>query len=184
MQTRKLRTAQSPLLPIAVCTLSWVGTGYALPQHESAEVQTEVEPQPVRIEWAFDAPPETIWAAWTDSRIVRRWFGSDPNGEVLAAHLDARVGGRFEVTFANGDGTQYTAMGVYRRVEPFRHLEFSWQWKNEPVQTFIRIEMSPEGAGTHMNFEHAGLIHLSTHDYASGWRSTFEKMEKAISSDR
>ena len=184
MQTRESSTpARSPLRLIAVCTLSWIGTGCALPQHESAEMPTETEPQSVRIERAYDAPPETIWAAWTDPRIVRRWFGSDPNGEVLAAYLHVKAGGRFEVTFANGDGTQYTAMGVYRRVEPFRHLEFSWGWKNEPgVETSIRVEMSPEGAGTRMAFEHAGLIHLSTHDYASGWRSTFEKMEKAISS--
>jgi uncharacterized protein YndB with AHSA1/START domain len=153
-------------------------------EDQSFHANTKTADGPVAASAHCGLYTETIWAAWTDSRIVRRWFGSDPNGEVLAAHLDARVGGRFEVTFANGDGTQYTAMGVYRRVEPFRHLEFSWQWKNEPVQTFIRIEMSPEGAGTHMKFEHAGLIHLSTHDYASGWRSTFEKMEKAISSDR
>jgi len=145
-------------------------------------MSNDTEPQAVRIDWIFDAPPEKIWAAWTDPGLVRQWFGSDPNGQVLAACLDVKPGGRFEVTFANADGTQYTAMGVYRRVEPFRLLQFSWQWKNEPgVETAIGVALFPDGTGTRMEFEHAGLLHLSTHNYASGWRSTFEKMQKAIS---
>lgn len=177
------KAVRSPLLFFAIGALLSSGVGCTAPQVESAKMSDETESQPVRIEWRFDAPPEKIWAAWTDASMVRRWFGSDPNGEVLATYLDVRPGGRFEVTFANADGTQYTALGVYRRVEPFRLLQFSWQWKNEPdVETSIRVALSAEGTGTRMEFEHAGLIHLSTHDYASGWRSTFEKMEKAVSS--
>lgn len=91
-----------------------------------------------------------------------------------------RPGGRFEITFANEDGTQYTAMGVYRLVEHGRRLQFSWHWRNEPgIETAISVALFPEGTGTRMRFEHAGLIHPSTHDYETGWLSTFRKMEKA-----
>lgn len=171
-----------PPLLLAVITLFWIAVGCTVPPRESAKMSNDTKSQAVRIDWRFDAAPESVWAAWTDPSLVRQWFGSDPNGEVLAAALDVKPRGRFEVTFANADGTQYTAMGVYQEVEPVRLLQFSWQWKNEPgVETAIRVVLSPDGTGTRMQFQHAGLLHLSTHDYASGWRSTFEKMQKAIS---
>ncbi len=168
------------LIGIVACL--FVGCAVHKEKIKSAASQSnQMSPNVVRIDWKFAAPPEEVWAAWTEPHVVRQWFGSDPNGEVLEAFLDARPGGRFEVTFANGDGMQFTARGVYRQVEPYRLLKFSWGWKNEPgIETAVTVRLFENGNGTQMQFEHAGLIHASSHDYASGWRSTFEKMEKAI----
>ena len=117
----------------------------------------ETKAQAVHIEWRFAVPPDKVWAAWTETDKVSQWFGSDPNGTVLNADLDVRPGGRFEVTFANADGTQYTASGIYQQVEPHRLLRFSWHWRNEPgVETAIRVALSPDGTGTRMQFEHGG----------------------------
>jgi uncharacterized protein YndB with AHSA1/START domain len=143
--------------------------------------RTQAGPESVRIAWTFAAPPAAVWAAWTDADAVRQWFGSDPEGEVLEAELDVRPGGRFAVTFADRDGTQHTARGVYRRVEPHRVLEFSWGWDSEPgVTTAVTIRLAADGDGTRMQFEHGNLVQASSHDYASGWRSTFDKIEKVL----
>lgn len=143
--------------------------------------QAQATPKSVRIAWTFAAPPAAVWAAWTEAGAVRQWFGSDPEGEVLEADLDVRPGGRFAVTFADRDGTQHTARGVYRRVVPHSVLEFSWGWDSEPgVTTVVTILLAADGDGTSMQFEHGNLIHASSHDYASGWRSTFGKIENVI----
>ncbi len=135
----------------------------------------------VQITWQFAAPPANVWAAWTTPEGVQQWFGSDPNGRVLKAELDVRVGGRFEVTFADSDGTQHTASGIYQHVEPNKELEFSWGWKSEPgVETRIKIRFEADGDETKMEFEHGGLVHASSHDYQSGWRSTFQKIDKIL----
>jgi uncharacterized protein YndB with AHSA1/START domain len=133
----------------------------------------------------FDAPAELVWNAWTEPAWVSRWFGSDPNGKVNAAEMDLRPGGRFEVNFENGDGSQHTCRGVYKEVVPFRHLAFTWEWKSEPgIVSFVRIELSPSGQGTRMNFEHAHAGTKSEHQYLEGWKSSFAKLQKTLTRHR
>ena len=109
------------------------------------------------------------------------WIGSDPNGSVLKVHTDVRAGGRFEFSFADSDGTVHTARGVYLEVDPLEKLAFTWNWASEPgVETSIVVDLAHEDQGTLMRFEHGGLIQASPHDYAFGWRSSFEKMAKVL----
>ena len=102
-------------------------------------------------------------------------------GRVLDAQLHVRPGGHFSVTFTDADGTEHTCSGDYVEVEPFSKLSFTWQWKSEPgVQTLVTIAFAPEGTGTTMRFEHSRLFTASAHDYESGWRSTFDKLEREL----
>jgi uncharacterized protein YndB with AHSA1/START domain len=91
-----------------------------------------MESNKIKIERRFSETPQKLWQAWTDPRIVKLWFGSDPNGTVLDAVLDARVGGAYAVTFANANGEEYTAQGTYQQVELDKKLAFTWGWKNQP----------------------------------------------------
>ena len=113
---------------------------------------------------------------------MKLWFGSDPNGEVLDAKLDVQVNGSFSVTFANSDGTEFTAQGIYKEIEPNIRLVFTWGWANQPeVNELISLEFSPDGAGTLMTFEQSNIDpSTSMHNYEVGWRSTFQKLEKAL----
>jgi len=113
---------------------------------------------------------------------VKLWFGSDPNGKVLAAKLDVQVNGSFSVTFANSDGTEFTAQGIYKEVHEPNRLVFTWGWANQPeVNELISLEFSPDSDGTLMTFEQSNIDpSTSRHNYAEGWRSTFQKLEKAL----
>ncbi|MBL9207034.1 MAG: SRPBCC domain-containing protein [Opitutaceae bacterium] len=138
-------------------------------------------PTSVRIERSFSASPDAVWRAWTDAKMVSRWFGSDPAGRVLAARMEVRSQGPFEVTFADSDGSEHTCSGTYLEVSPVSKLSFSWHWQSEPgIETFVQVSLDPLGAGTRMWFEHAGLNATSTHDYAAGWQRTFEKLARVL----
>lgn len=138
--------------------------------------------QSIQIERYFSAELGAVWRGWTDPAMVSRWFGSDPAGKVLAAELDVRPGGRFEVTFRDSSGTEHTCGGVYVEVELEAKLSFSWHWRSEPgIESFVTVRLSPQGRGTLMHFEHAHLIEASAHDYAAGWRRTFDKLASALS---
>jgi uncharacterized protein YndB with AHSA1/START domain len=139
------------------------------------------KPTSVQINRIFNVPPDAVWRAWTEESMVRRWFGSDPKGKVLSAKLDVRTGGRFEVTFADSNGTSHTCGGVYADVEPVSKFGFSWQWLSEPgVETFVTVRLEPREAGTLMRFEHARLFQASMHNYEVGWQQTFDKLERAL----
>jgi len=144
-------------------------------------MQTE-STQSVRISWHFSHPLAKICRAWTDPSIVKLWFGSDPNGKVLDANLDVRVGGSFSVTFANSDGTEFTAQGIYKEIAEPKRLVFTWGWANQPdVDELITLEFSLDGDGTLMTFEQSNIDPKTTlHNYAHGWRSTFQKLDKVL----
>jgi uncharacterized protein YndB with AHSA1/START domain len=135
----------------------------------------------LRIERRFSTTPHGLWQAWTDPQIVKLWFGSDPNGTVLDAVLDVRVGGAFAVTFANANGDEYTAQGIYQQVELDTKLAFTWGWKNQPhIKESVILQFQAQGNGTLMTFEHLDIDANTSHNYEIGWRSTFDKLEKAL----
>ena len=61
----------------------------------------------------LNAPPEKVYAAWTDPAQISKWFGPDA-GPVTRAETDVRVGGRFHVVFHSEDGEEHDVSGVYR----------------------------------------------------------------------
>jgi uncharacterized protein YndB with AHSA1/START domain len=124
---------------------------------------------------------EQVWRAWTEPPILKRWFGSDPEGKVLAALVDVRVGGKYSITFANADGSTFTCRGTYGLVEAQRRLAFSWGWADEPqIETLVSVMLTAEKAGTRVLFEHAGLAASKGHDYAAGWARTFDKLARVV----
>jgi uncharacterized protein YndB with AHSA1/START domain len=85
------------------------------------------------------------------------------------------------VTFCDGDGTEHTCSGTYREVEEYTRLTFTWQWKNEPGnESFIILNLVPEGYATRLQLEHLNTGTGSKHDYIKGWQSSFAKLERLM----
>lgn len=136
----------------------------------------------IHIETIFHAAIDKVWEAWTDANAMT-WFGSDADGQVLKARIDARPGGSFEITFQNSDKTEHTCYGVYEDVRQPNKLSFSWKWKSEPgVRSFVTVLLSSAGKDTtKMNFSHVDVGNASAHDYKKGWQSTFLKLNRILS---
>jgi len=135
----------------------------------------------VQLSYTYSYPPSKLWQAWTHPSIVKMWFGSDPDGTVLEAELDVHVNGSFKVRFANSDGTEHTATGVYNEVEPNKRLAFTWGWKDRPeVAENVSVEFTSENGVTVMSFEHHNIDKNTAHNYAEGWESTFKKFKRAL----
>jgi uncharacterized protein YndB with AHSA1/START domain len=135
----------------------------------------------LQLEHHFACPPAKVWRAWTDPAIVKMWFGSDANGTGLDAEMNVEIGGSFKVRFANSDGTEYTAKGIYKEIELNKKLVFTWGWADRAeVVEAIALELKPENEGTLMLFEHQDIDRNTAHNYSEGWRSTFQKLEKAL----
>jgi len=132
----------------------------------------------VKIKMTFKAPVQRVWKTWTDPEQVLRWFGSDPNGMGIHAHLDVRPTGNYEITFQDSDHTEHTCRGSYIEVREFNKLIFTWTWKSEPgVESLVTVLFIPNGAHTQMQFEHAQVGTRSVHDYVAGWKDAFSKLD-------
>jgi uncharacterized protein YndB with AHSA1/START domain len=130
----------------------------------------------------FNAPPEKVYAAWTDPEKVKRWMGPGAV-EVLSAETDARSGGRYRWLMQQPDGTQHDVSGVYREVIPNEKLVFTWAWKSTPErESLITIAFKRDGTGTMMTFMHEQFFDEEARDrHNAGWTGAFEKLDKYLS---
>jgi uncharacterized protein YndB with AHSA1/START domain len=83
----------------------------------------------------FDASADTLYAAWTDPKIMERWMAQ-------TVEADVRVGGRYRNELDAG-GASFVHTGEYVALEPGRRI----------VQTFHAgpAGSMPEAAGAHTN---------------------------------
>ena len=97
------------------------------------------------------------------------------------ADLDVQPEGNFEVTFRDGDGTEHTCFGVYRQVEPFSQLGFTFTWKNEPnVEAFILLRFIEDSEFTLLSLEHQNPGSAAFHNYEEGWKNTLAKLRRVL----
>jgi len=69
----------------------------------------------------LDAPPDAVFAAWTDADAFCQWFG--PDGFTCAVEeMDVRPGGRTRLSMTSPDGTVFTGRFDYLEVVPDERL--------------------------------------------------------------
>ena len=128
------------------------------------------------------APPAKAYAAWTDPQKIIRWFGrSDAKPDSFHAEIDARVGGRFRVSFSTAD-EYYEVGGVYREVVRNERLVFSWAWHSTPErQSQVTVALKPDGDGTLLTLLHEQLFDQAARDgHERGWIGALDKLENYL----
>jgi uncharacterized protein YndB with AHSA1/START domain len=130
----------------------------------------------------LNAPPEKVYAAWTSPQKIIRWFGrADVKPDSLHADIDARIGGRFRVSFSTDD-EYYEVGGVYREVIPNERLVFSWAWHSTPErESQITVSLKPDGDGTLLTLFHEQLFDQAARDgHERGWIASLDRLEKIV----
>jgi len=130
----------------------------------------------------LNAPPETVYAAWTDPKKLVHWFGPD-QGPVTKAETDVRVGGRFHVVFQTEDGEEHDVSGIYREVVPNEKLQFTWAWRTMPErESLVTVIVRPDGDGSLLTLIHEQFFDEPARDrHEWGWTGSLNKLEKALS---
>jgi uncharacterized protein YndB with AHSA1/START domain len=127
------------------------------------------------------APPEKIYAAWTDPQQIAVWFGPGPS-ETLHAEADARVGGRFRIRFRTPDGEEHDVSGSYREVAPNEKLVFTWAWRSTPErESLVTIALRKDGGDTLLTLTHEQFFDEVARDsHLQGWTGVLEKLERFV----
>ncbi len=130
----------------------------------------------------LNAPPEKVYAAWTNPQKMTRWFGP-ANARIgsVEADIDARIGGRFRISFSTDD-EYFEAGGVYREVVPNQKLVFSWAWHSTPErESQVTISLKPDGDGTLLTLHHEQFFDTAARDgHERGWAGMLDNLEKYI----
>ncbi len=137
--------------------------------------------QQVLITRIFEAPRERVFAAWTDPDQVAAWYGPEhmeaPRDRIK---IDARVGGRWELTMVETNGDREFTIGhdILELVEPellvMRSDPMPEVGMHEP--TVVRVELHDHGERTRMTLTDSPLPPAMRGHAEAGWTAACEKL--------
>jgi uncharacterized protein YndB with AHSA1/START domain len=145
-----------------------------------AEPAVAVKPS-LTLKRRLNAPPEKVYAAWTDPEKIAKWFGPDA-GAVQRAETDVRIGGRYTIVFETEDGEEHHVSGAYREVVPDRKLVFTWAWRSTPErQSLVTVSIRPDRSGSLLTFLHEQFFDEAARDrHEHGWTGSLDKLERYL----
>jgi uncharacterized protein YndB with AHSA1/START domain len=128
----------------------------------------------------FDAAPDLVFAAWTRTEHLARWFGPK-NFTAPEIKADTRVGGEWRVCIRSPDGTDYWMHGIYREIVPPRRLVFTHVWEEghgaKGHETLITVTFEDVGGKTKMTFKKAVLVSVhERNEQHAGWSECFDRL--------
>ena len=131
----------------------------------------------------FDAGPEVVYRAWTDPKVIGKWFAPLEMTTPIA-EVDLRVGGKYRIGMKSPDGELYVATGTYREIIPNEKLVFTWRWESEPSDisdTLVTVEFKKSGEHTQLVFTHENFATEElAKDHQEGWEGALSKLSKII----
>ena len=103
----------------------------------------------IRKEAVYPHPPERVWRALTDPRILATWFMEND----IAPH----VGHRFQFKTKPGPGFDGIVHCEVVTAEPPNR--FAYTWAGGPIRkpTLVEWTLTPVERGTHVVLEHSGF---------------------------
>ena len=138
----------------------------------------------VELEHRVQAPPETVFAYFTNPDKYRRWKGLD-------ADLDPRPGGTYRVTMA----PDVRVRGEYLAVEPPERIMLTWGFESAldlprglkqvpPGSSTVEFRFFPDGDGTIIRVRHLGLpTELAHWAHGLGWKSYLSRLDAVLAGE-
>ena len=116
------------------------------------------------------APPQTVFAYFTDPARYVQWMGSP-------AAVQAVPGGSYRVGMSDG----VEAAGQFVEVDAPRRLVFTWGWTHEqavpPGSTRVVVTFTEEDGGTRVVLSHYDLPTDQQRDHhRAGWQTYLDRL--------
>ena len=130
----------------------------------------------------FEAPRERVFKAWLDPDAVAGWYGpAQMEAPRERIRIEARVGGRWELTMVRRDGEGEMTIGyeIVELVEPELLVMRSdpMPGMHEPV--VLRVEFQEHGDGTRLILSDGPYPGDAGHAEA-GWSAALDKLATSV----
>ena len=127
----------------------------------------------------IQAPPEKLFAAWTEPAQLLRWWG--PEGVVCAhAEVDLRPGGRYRIANRMPDGSILWIHGVFEAIEAPVRLIYSWQIDGRAGRPErVTVEFLRQAEATEVVVTHERIADAAARaGHESGWRGCLDGLAR------
>lgn len=128
----------------------------------------------------FAAAPERVFDAWLDPGRAGRWLFATPEGEMVRAVIDPRVGGTFRfVDRRDGQDVEHT--GEYLEIDRPRRLVFTFSVDGSDADRVV-VEITPLETGCALTLTHE--MHPEWAEYAGrterGWAMILDGLARTL----
>ncbi len=126
----------------------------------------------------LNAAPSEVYRAWTDPKLLTRWFGPE-NVETIEAELDPRIGGVYRIVMLENNGERHQVQGRYHEVVENERLVFSWSWITTPDRVSkVTVTLKADGGVTILTLLHEQLFdEKAVAGHTHGWTGSLVKLE-------
>lgn len=129
--------------------------------------------QPVQVSRSIDAPPETVFDAWLEPAMIRRWMFHNPPNEVSKVDNDRVVGGAFSIV-ERTDDDEIDHFGRYVEFQRPNKLVFSLRVpKHYPGETMVTVGIEAAVHGCDVTLTQTGVAAEVTE---RAWRNMLESL--------
>ena len=140
----------------------------------------------IRLHRVIRATPERVYRAFLDADAMAKWL--PPNGFTgKVHHLDARVGGTYEMSFTNfATGKSHAFGGTYLELVPnarIRHTD-KFSDPNLPGEMRTTVTLNGVSCGTELNVVQEGLPEIIPAEACYlGWQESLTLLGKLVEAD-
>lgn len=140
----------------------------------------------VRLHRVLRTTPERLYRAFLDPDAMAKWL--PPNGFTgKVHHLDARVGGRYRMSFTNfTTGQSHAFGGEYLELLPNERLRYTDQFDdpNLPGEMQTTVTLRPVLGGTELSVVQEGIPEaIPTEMCYLGWQESLVLLAKLVEAE-
>src|SRR5690606_36479772 len=125
------------------------------------------------------ASAERVFDAWLDPEKAGRFLFATPTGEMVRVDIDARVGGKFNIT-ERRDGEDAEHVGEYLEIERPRRLVFNFGDNVALPISKVTIEIVPIESGCELTLTHERIPAEYGQQTTEGWAGILKNLEATI----
>jgi uncharacterized protein YndB with AHSA1/START domain len=134
---------------------------------------TTTAQQPVQVSRSIDASPETVFDAWLEPTMMRRWMFHEAPNEITKVDNDRVVGGAFSIVERAGDD-EIDHFGRYVEFQRPNKLVFSLRVpKHFPGETMVTVGIEAAVHGCDVTLTQTGVSPEVTE---RTWRNMLESL--------
>ncbi|MGE0424523.1 MAG: SRPBCC family protein [Reyranellaceae bacterium] len=140
-------------------------------------------PSTIRLHRVLKAPPERVYRAFLDPAANAKFL--PPNGYTCTVHeMDARVGGRFRMSFTNfSGGGSHAFGGEYLELKPNERLVYTDRFDdpNLPGEIRVTVDLKKVSCGTEMHIVQEGIPDVIPAEACYlGWQDTLNQLAALV----
>ena len=140
----------------------------------------------VRLHRVFATTPEKVYRAFLDADALAKWL--PPYGFTChVENLDARVGGKFRMSFTNfTTGNSHAFGGEYVELVPHELVRYTdtFDDPNLPGTMHVTVKLKAVSCGTEINIEQSGIpAAIPAESCYLGWQQSLMQLAHVVEPD-